>query len=270
MSASMRASLLCVVGVFVSGQTACNVVPFQTYRQTQLQALELQQQNQALAAQRDQAEQTARKLAVEKRRLLSSLDTANKRVDNLKSGLTQAQQRYISLLNRARDQGSPLSDSTTRRFEQLDEKYSEFEFDPYTGVSKFHSDILFASGSAQIKTSAIPLLQEFASIMNEPDASRLKILVVGHTDDKPIVKRSTATRHPTNWHLSTNRANSVLLGLAKSGIDESRMGAAGYSKYQPVTANADEKARALNRRVEIFVLAPDAIVAGWDPEAGAY
>jgi chemotaxis protein MotB len=42
------------------------------------------------------------------------------------------------------------------------------------------------------------------------------------------------------------------------------MGAAGYSMYQPVVANKDEKSRQQNRRVEIFVLAPDAVVAGWD------
>jgi chemotaxis protein MotB len=94
----------------------------------------------------------------------------------------------------------------------------------------------------------------------------LNILVVGHTDDKPIRKRSTANRHPTNWHLSTNRANSVLLALAKSGISEGRMGVAGYSMFQPLAANSDKKSRAMNRRVEIYVLAPDAVVAGWDPE----
>jgi chemotaxis protein MotB len=29
--------------------------------------------------------------------------------------------------------------------------------------------------------------------------------------------------------------------------------------------NKDDASRAKNRRVEIFVLAPDATVAGWDP-----
>ena len=43
------------------------------------------------------------------------------------------------------------------------------------------------------------------------------------------------------------------------------MGAAGYSMYQPVVPNKDAPSRQKNRRVEIFVLAPDAAVAGWDP-----
>ena len=43
------------------------------------------------------------------------------------------------------------------------------------------------------------------------------------------------------------------------------MGAAGYSMFQPVVPNSNDSARQKNRRVEIFVLAPDAVVAGWDP-----
>jgi chemotaxis protein MotB len=265
MPASMRTSLFCFVGLFVCGQTACNMVPYQHYQASQLQAFDLHQQNQALAAQQEQSQYTAQKLAAENQGLRSSLDTANQRVDNLKSGLSSAQERYISLLNNARNQKSPLSDSTTRRFQDLADKYPEFEFDPHTGVSKFHSDILFSSGSAQINRNAAPLLQDFADIMNAEDARRLNILVVGHTDDERIIKRSTANLHPTNWHLSTNRANSVLLALSKSGINEARMGAAGYSMFQPVTPNTGDKTRAMNRRVEIYVLAPDAVVAGWDP-----
>ena len=82
-------------------------------------------------------------------------------------------------------------------------------------------------------------------------------------DDQPIA--NARINHPTNWHLSTNRANSVVLALNKSGIKDQRLGAAGYSENQPVVPNADSHSRQRNRRVEIFVLAPDALIAGWDP-----
>ena len=59
--------------------------------------------------------------------------------------------------------------------------------------------------------------------------------------------------------------NAVVVALAQNGVKESRMGAAGYSMFQPTVANKDETSRRKNRRVEIFVLAPDAVVAGWDP-----
>ena len=94
--------------------------------------------------------------------------------------------------------------------------------------------------------------------------ANVEFTVVGHTDDKPISKPATRSKHPTNWHLSTNRANSVVTTLAGAGLKEGRMGAAGYSMFQPAVPNTDDKARQINRRVEIFVLAPDASVAGWE------
>ena len=39
------------------------------------------------------------------------------------------------------------------------------------------------------------------------------------------------------WHLSTNRANSVVLQLKKLDIQESRMGAADCSNQRPVVAS---------------------------------
>ncbi|MCH7686353.1 MAG: OmpA family protein [Planctomycetes bacterium] len=259
MSASIRTCLLCVAGLFACGQTACNLVPHQTLQQSRMQALELHQQNQLLAADRNQIAAEKQRLERQTAGLRSSLSTANQRVDNLKSGLSTAQERYVSLLNRARNAKSPLSDAVTRRFQDLDRKYPEFEFDPHTGVSKFHSDILFSSGSAQIKTSAVPLIQEFANIMNVDDAKRLNILVVGHTDDRPIRKRSTATRHPTNWHLSTHRAISVMTVLRNFGIGEDRMAVMGFGEHRPLDPNPGDSAKARNRRVEIYVVPKDAV-----------
>ena len=170
-----------------------------------------------------------------------------------------------NLLASARSGNNPLSDSATRRLEELRRKYPQFEFDPATGVSKFDSDLLFALGSDDIRPDAVKVLHEFAHIMNQPDAQHLRVLVVGHTDDKPISKSGTKAHHPTNWHLSTNRANSVVLALKHHGVSEKRMEAAGCSMFQPVASNSDDRSRAKNRRVEIFVLAPDAAIAGWDP-----
>ena len=56
-----------------------------------------------------------------------------------------------------------------------------------------------------------------------------------------------------------------MLELAHDGLKEGRLGAAGYSMFQPVVDNKDEASRRKNRRVEVFVLAPEALVAGWDP-----
>lgn len=272
MPTSVRASLVIAILTLACGPAACNAVPRNLLHQSQVRSSQLYQQNQSLAAQNQQANQMAQAIAAEKQRLAqensslrNSLDVANQRLENLNAERSQLQDRYASLLNQAKNQPSPLPGSATRRFEELARKYPDFEFDPLTGVSKFHSDILFESGSAELKSSAEPILREFANIMNAADAHRLNILVVGHTDDKPIGKASTRAKHPTNWHLSTNRANSVVLQLGKYGLKDARMGAAGYSMFQPLVPNNNESTRSQNRRVEIFVLAPDAVVAGWDP-----
>ncbi|MDA0832393.1 MAG: OmpA family protein [Planctomycetota bacterium] len=243
----------CLFLVVVSG---CQMVPQNQYRMSQLRNRQLHQQNQM-------SNGSLQSILAQKQQLEQQNAALNARVSNLEGERSQLNEKYVSMLNR--NQKSPLSPEATSRFQDLARRYPEFEFDPATGVSKFRDDILFDLGSDQIKSSAENLLREFAQIMNQGEAQQLNILVVGHTDNTPISKASTKAKHPTNWHLSTDRADEVVLKLAQVGISEKRMGAAGYSMFQPVAPNSDGKSKAQNRRVEIFVLAPDAVVAGWDP-----
>ena len=247
--------------------SACHCGPDRTLTQAQLRAQQMYHQNQQLASQRDGYGQTLGALSAEKQRLeqqaaalKANLDVANQRLNNLASANEQLEQKYKNILTSSQD--NPLSKDQIKKFEDLRKKYPEFEFDPETGVSKFSTDLLFASGSDQVTARSQQILNEFAQIMNNADAKHLKVLVVGHTDDKPISKQPTAAKHMTNWHLSTNRADAVVLALRKAGIAETRMGAAGYSMHQPVAPNANDASRQKNRRVEIFVLAPDASIAG--------
>ncbi len=272
MPLSVRITLSSLVGLLLVAQTGCNMAPRRNLQQSQLRTRQLYNQNKTLAMDKAQLDRMAADLAAQRQQieqqndsLQSNLDVANQRLENLNAERSQLQQRYVSLLKQSKDQTNPLSDQLTERMKRLAEKYPGFEFDPRTGVSKFHDDILFTSGSAQLRSQAQPILRDFASIMNDPGAQELNILAVGHTDDVPIGKKRTKSKHETNQHLSTDRANSVLLTLAKFGVNDSRMGAAGYGKNQPLVPNIDEASRQRNRRVEIFVLAPDAVVAGWDP-----
>jgi len=273
----LRVSTLITVTALIVAQAGCNRVPRRHLRMSQYRAMELYSQNQMLeeqtmhlAGEMQQFQHQVGMLAQEKQMLEhqlaqtnTSLSVANQRVGNLLAERNELHGRYKDLLVKARTQQSPLSNDATRRFQELARKYPDFEFDPLTGVSKFHSDILFASGSAELRDTAKPLLRDLASIMNDGAARQLNMLVVGHTDDQPIA--NARTNHPTNWHLSTNRANSVVLTLGQFGIPQQRLGAAGYSENQPVVPNVDGHSRQRNRRVEIYVLAPDAVVAGWDP-----
>lgn len=268
MPVSTRAFICLFASALALGQSGCNLVPNNWLRQSQLQLRNLHGQNKALADQNAAASQSLAQLTQQNEDYKKRLAVANSRLDNLNAERTQLRDRFVSLQDQLRNMENPLPQSATQKFADLASKYPGFNFDPETGVSKFSSDILFDSGSATIKSSAKQLLKDFAGVMNEGDAKRLNILVVGHTDDKLIKKASTKARHPTNWHLSTNRANSVVVDLGRAGLAKERMGAAGYADNQPVVPNTDEKARSQNRRVEIFVLAPEAAIAGWDTLSG--
>jgi chemotaxis protein MotB len=272
MPTSARLALLCA-GLIACGPIACMGNRPNLLRQSQYRSMQLWQQNQAMAAQNQMAQGQAGQLAAEKAQLQQQLaaaqsaqDTLQQRVNNLQSERQELQQRYLSLVNRTKTEGSPLSDKTTQELEDLAKRFPNFDFDPQTGVSKFHSDILFESGSAELRSPPPAELQEFARILNSGDAQALNILVVGHTDDRPIVKAATKAKHRDNWELSADRALNVTRAMSKLGIKERRMGVAGYGQHQPLVPNTDNQSRQKNRRVEIFVLAPNAAVAGWDQQ----
>jgi chemotaxis protein MotB len=254
MSFVLRVLLMGGLGLAVFTQTACNMVPRYALQQAQYRTRQLYEQNRALAQERNG--------------LLAQIQTLQQQIAGLNARDETLQARLNNLLaerNHLTGNRNPLSDSTNRQFADLAQRYPGFEFDPQTGVSKFQNDILFASGSDELRPEAEPLLAEFARILNNGEAAELNILVAGHTDDVPVKKASTAARHPDNWYLSAHRSINVVHALAKNGIKQNRLGAAGYSMYQPRIAQKTDEARRQNRRVEIFVLAPGASTAGWDP-----
>jgi chemotaxis protein MotB len=270
---SWRSGWWCV-GLAVGLLSGCGAGPRWQLRQAQIRTMQMYQQRQGAFATLQQSQQQLGQLAAEKAQsdqmlaqMQQSLEAANQRIANLSNERTQLHQQYKNLLTGLHPSENPLPGSANKRFEELARKYPEFEFDPVTGVSRFNGDLLFASGSDVIRPEGQRLLEEFSAIMNESDARQFDVLVVGHTDDQPISKLGTKSKHPTNWDLSVHRATSVVKQLSQLGIAEPRLGAAGYSMFQQAAPNLDDSSRQLNRRVEIFVLAPDATIAGRDSAA---
>lgn len=258
MTLPLRSLALILLSCSLGVSAGCNTVPAWQMRQAQLQTLHMYRQGQTMRTQLSQAEQASGQLVAENQQLQQQLAIANQRFDNLNAERAALHQRFQHLLTSSQN---PLPGSANQRFRDLAERYPDFEFDPETGVSKLNADLLFASGSDEVRPEASSLLKEFVEILNESDARQFNILVVGHTDDRPIAQPGTQQRHPTNWELSAHRATAVVKRLGKLGLAEQRMGIAGYSMYQPVAPNDSDENRQLNRRVEIYVLAPDARVA---------
>jgi chemotaxis protein MotB len=120
--------------------------------------------------------------------------------------------------------------------------------------------ILFDSGEADLKPDGAAVLRKVAAILAQHP--NLKVHVIGHTDNVPI-KPSARNRFPTNWELSTARANAAVRFLCeKAGVDPRRLGAVGYGEFRPVADNSTAEGRAKNRRIAITILSDE--VAGSD------
>jgi chemotaxis protein MotB len=108
-------------------------------------------------------------------------------------------------------------------------------------------DILFDSGSAALDKSGTDVLSRVATQLKK---SSHQIVVIGHTDNKPI-RQTLAKQYPSNWELAGARAASVVRLFARSGLSNKRMLAVSVADAQPVASNKTEEGRAKNRRIEI-------------------
>lgn len=117
-------------------------------------------------------------------------------------------------------------------------------------VVELPSGVLFPSGRARLSRKGKQALEEVTDILIQFKDRRF--LIAGHTDDQPIRSK----KFPSNWHLSAERAVSVLEFFIDQGFTPENLAAAGYGEHSPVAPNDSKENRALNRRIEI-ILVPD-------------
>lgn len=110
----------------------------------------------------------------------------------------------------------------------------------------FDSGILFATNSSTLSDASKSALRNFAgSLKANPDTD---IKIVGYTDNTGSVDY--------NQTLSEKRAKSVFDYLMlQGGVSSDRMVYEGKGVHDPVATNDTPAGRALNRRVEILILA---------------
>jgi type VI secretion system protein ImpK len=107
-----------------------------------------------------------------------------------------------------------------------------------------HNKGLFPSGQASVTDSYQALLAKIAAALDKESGP---ILVTGHTDNQPI----RSLRFPSNWHLSQERAESVMAALAKTVGDTERLVAEGRGDTEAIATNETAEGRRQNRRIEI-------------------
>jgi chemotaxis protein MotB len=115
---------------------------------------------------------------------------------------------------------------------------------------EINSDLLFASGSADLPESVLPIIDEVGRILLDFDN---RIRVEGHTDNVPI----STWVFPSNWELSAARAGTVVRRLGTRGIAPHRLSVVGYGEFRPLEDNDTVEARRRNRRVTVIVMADE-------------
>jgi len=244
----------------------CTVVPLAQWKAVKSQAETLGERNRVLSAElenlqvharntEDQLMRTEQDLAL----LEKQLGLDRKQLANYQNEREQLHEQFQDLIGRR----TSLPPEVAARLTQIAQRYPSLKFDSQTGVSKLDTDILFDFGTSELKPEAERVLGELVQVLKMPEASDLKVMVVGHTDDKHLAKKPARDKYRNNFHLSTERALAVSEVLTHLGLPEERMGVAGFGAHQPIAPNVSPTDRQKNRRVELFVLAPQVPVVGW-------
>lgn len=121
----------------------------------------------------------------------------------------------------------------------------------------FTSGILFDYNRSDLKPVAQENLTKLAAILNKYEDTN--ILIEGHTDSDGA--------EDYNLQLSQRRAQSVANHLSGQAVNATRCTLMGYGEAQPVAPNDTPANKALNRRVEVAIMANDKLKAAAERQA---
>ena len=110
---------------------------------------------------------------------------------------------------------------------------------------------MFGSGEGTLNSGYLPLLERIGSALQDEPG---RVLVVGNTDNQPI----RTPRFPSNWQLSTARAETVARIITAKLSDPGRVKVEGRADTDPVAPNTTAEGRQQNRRTDIVVIKPPA------------
>ena len=234
----------------------------------QNQIVSLEEENQA---QKETSLEEIEKMEIQASKTLEQVEILSNQIDTL--------QKEIALLNSALEAsesqalikdleievlGEKLNKALTSKVFELQKYRSEFfgKLQSILGDRKdikivgdrfiFESELLFDSASADLQLSGKEKLSEIGLTLKEttndiPSDIDWIIMVEGHTDKKPI----QTIRYPSNWELSSARANTVLKLLLDLGFPPNRLASAGYGEFYPISNGETESDLQQNRRIEL-------------------
>jgi len=247
-TAHVRALSLCAAGAIAiasGASTAC--VSTVRYNQVEQERDALAARNEALKNEAENATRTGETLAQEK----SALETEKTALES-KLATQQTQGEELGSKLREREEEARKLQATYDglvKSLKKEVKAGQIEVTQLRDGLRVNvsQDILFDSGSAALDKSGTAVLGRVATELKK---SSHQILVIGHSDNKPI-RPTLAKQYPSNWELAGARAASVVRLFTRSGLPSKRMRAVSVADSQPVASNKTEEGRAKNRRIEI-------------------
>jgi type VI secretion system protein ImpK len=105
---------------------------------------------------------------------------------------------------------------------------------------------MFPSGSATINQGYYRLLERIGNALKEEKGP---VQVIGYTDNQPI----RTVRFPSNYQLSTSRAEAARDLVVRALGEPGRVTAIGKADADPIAANTSEEGRDQNRRIEVVL-----------------
>ena len=243
----IRVAALLAAGTIVLATGATGCVSTLKYDQLQQERDALQAKNEALKNEVDKATKEGESLAQEKNalegkntELESKLQTSQSHQEELGSKLHDTEEEKKKL----QDTYDGLIKSMKKELKAGQIEVTQLRDGLRVNVSQ---DILFDSGSAALDKNGTEVLTRVATQLKK---SGHQIVVIGHTDNKPI-RTTLAKQYPSNWELAGARAASVVRLFAHQGLQSKRMQAVSVADSQPAASNETEQGRAKNRRIEI-------------------
>ena len=211
------------------------------------------------------AQEQAALLSIRAERLAAELERLNRALAANQQELAQRDAVIVDQKGRIEALDSALKKKLLERVEEL-EKYASDFFGRLREVFAnnpdikvvgdrfvFQSEVLFASGEATLSASGGGDLDKFAAVYQQlaarlPPDLPVIIEVQGHTDRVPV-----RGRFPSNWELSTARAQQVVNYLIQQGIPPQRLAAVGMAEYHPIDPADTPEAYRRNRRIELKI-----------------
>ena len=177
------------------------------------------------------------RLETERGNLGGELETAKKRMEELRKAQAQAEARAAQF-RKLVSQFKQLTDAGKLQVELRENRM----------IVRLGDQILFDPGKTELKKEGEEALRQVTDVLKEIPNRNFQ--VAGHTDNAPIKSK----RFRSNWDLSTARAVEVVNFMISSGMEPKRLSAAGYADQSPVSANDTPENKAKNRRIEITLV----------------